>query len=58
MKQKDTEGGTTITGTITTTGKVGFLLLLVCSLPPLGGTGACYSHIIRVANMDVMPFQY
>lgn len=24
---KDTEGGTTITGTITTTGKVGFLLL-------------------------------
>ncbi|WP_342763838.1 hypothetical protein [Bacteroides finegoldii] len=27
MKQKDTEGGTTITGTITTTGKVGFLLL-------------------------------
>ena len=29
-----------------------------CSLPPLGGTGACYSHIIQVANMDVMPFQY
>ena len=27
MKQKDTEGGTTITGTITITGKVGFLLL-------------------------------
>ena len=28
MEQKDTEGGTTITGTITTTGKVGFLLLI------------------------------
>ena len=35
-----------------------FKKIMVCSLPPLGGTGACYSHIIRVANMDVMPFQY
>ena len=27
-EQKDTEGGTTITGTITTTGKVGFLVAI------------------------------
>ena len=27
MKQKDTGDGTAITGTITTTGKIGFLLL-------------------------------
>lgn len=27
-------------------------------LAAVGGTGACYSHIIQVANMDVMPFQY
>ena len=29
MKQKDTEGGTTITGTMATIGKVGFLLLFL-----------------------------
>lgn len=28
MKQKDIEGGTTITGTITTTGKVGFFVAI------------------------------
>lgn len=30
---------------------IALLLVMVCSLPPLGGTGACYRHFIRVSSL-------
>lgn len=33
------------------------LLIMGCSLPPLGGIGACYQHIIHLLNQPNDPLQ-
>ena len=36
---------------------IALLLVMGCSLPPLGGIGACYQHIIHLLNQPNDPLQ-